>query len=595
MKQVIATAGHVDHGKSTLIRTLTGIEPDRWSEEKRRGLTIDLGFAWTELPSGREVSFVDVPGHERFLGNMLAGLGPAPIVCFVLAADEGWQAQSSEHRAAHTAHGIDHGLLVVTRTDLAPDRVEPVIAQARTELAGTSLAEAPAIAVSAVTGAGMDQLRVRLDEVISAAPQPAPTDRVRLWVDRSFTISGAGTVVTGTLAAGSVRPEDRLQVAGARRDGEVIVRGVHSRGGPAAILGPVSRAAVNLRGVDPDDLGRGDALLTPGAWELTPTVDVRRMTGAGFDESPAELIVHVGTAAVTARVRPLGSGHARLALERALPLAVGDRMVLRGSGSRSVRTGAHVLDVDPPALSRRGDGRRRGGTLAEMPLHGDVAGEVSRRGAVRVDTLARRGLELAEDLGPEVRREGDWLLDPATFRSWTSRLQEMVEADRMRDPLSAGIPRKVALETAGVPDAALLDRVVSAADLTHREGRIRSRDEMGLGAAEQAVAILEQRLGTDPFRAPEAHDLADLHLGAKELAAAARQGRLLRLPGEVILAPAAAALAMRELSRLRQPFTLSQARQALGTTRRVAVPLLEHLDARGWSRRLDAGHREIVR
>src|SRR5690606_32919225 len=204
MMQVIATAGHVDHGKSTLIRALTGIEPDRLAEEKRRGLTIDLGFAWTTLPSGQEVSFVDVPGHERFLGNMLAGIGPAPIVCFVVAADEGWQAQSSDHRDAVAALGIDQGLLVITRADLAPDRVPEVIAQARTELAGTGLAAAPALAVSAVTGEGMDALREQLDELVAAARRPDPRQRVRLWVDRAFTVSGAGTVITGTLAAGTL-------------------------------------------------------------------------------------------------------------------------------------------------------------------------------------------------------------------------------------------------------------------------------------------------------------------------------------------------------------------------------------------------------
>src|SRR5699024_10344858 len=154
---VVATAGHVDHGKSTLVRALTGIEPDRWDEERRRGLTIDLGFAWTTLPSGRTVSFVDVPGHERFLGNMLAGVGPAPIVLFIVAADEGWQSQSADHRDAIAALGITQGLLVVTRADLAPDRVEEVLAEARTELAGTGLAEAPAVSVSALTGQGMGQ------------------------------------------------------------------------------------------------------------------------------------------------------------------------------------------------------------------------------------------------------------------------------------------------------------------------------------------------------------------------------------------------------------------------------------------------------
>src|SRR5699024_3195896 len=244
----------------------------RWAEEKRRGLTIDLGFAWTDLPSGREVSFVDVPGHERFLGNMLAGLGPAPIVCFVIAADEGWQAQSSDHRDAIAALGLDRGLLVVTRADLARDRAEAVIAEARTELAGTGLAEAPVSVVSAVTGAGMEQLRARLDEVTAAAPQPAAEDRVRLWVDRSFTISGVGTVGTGSVAAGGFGPQERLHVAGAGGAEAVVVGGVPSRGGPSEALGPVRRAAVYLRGVDADDLGRGDSLLSPGAGEVTSTV-----------------------------------------------------------------------------------------------------------------------------------------------------------------------------------------------------------------------------------------------------------------------------------------------------------------------------------
>src|SRR5690242_8156989 len=166
------------------------MEPDRWAEERRRGLTIDLGFAWATLPSGREVAFVDVPGHQRFLGNMLAGLGPAPVVCFVIAADEGWQAQSSDHRDAVAALGISHGLVVISRADRAPDRVESVLAQARTELAETGLHDAPAVVVSAADGTGMADLRATLDRVLADVPAPAGTARVRLWVDRSFTIKG---------------------------------------------------------------------------------------------------------------------------------------------------------------------------------------------------------------------------------------------------------------------------------------------------------------------------------------------------------------------------------------------------------------------
>ena len=596
--QVVATAGHVDHGKSTLIRALTGIEPDRLAEERRRGLTIDLGFAWTALPSGQQVSFVDVPGHERFLGNMLAGLGPAPIVCFVVAADEGWQAQSSDHRDAVAALGIDQGLLVVTRADLAPERVPEVTAQARSELAGTGLAHAPALAVSAVTGQGMDALCEQLDELVTAARRPDAGERVRLWVDRAFTVAGAGTVITGTLAAGTLRREDRLALIGAHggEEAEVQVRGLQSRGGQLDELGPASRAAVNLRGVEAEQVGRGDALLTPGAWHLAAQIDVRRTSGAELADAPRELVAHVGTAAETARVRPFGADHARLTLERPLPLAVGDALVLRGSGSHAVRTGVRVLDVDPPAPARRGDGRRRQAVLEAMPEGGDLAGEVARRGAVSEQVLRRYGIAVLQELPAGVERHGDQLVDADALADWCEELTVLVARAQRADPLSAGLPRKAAADALSLPAPELLDTVVTAAGLVLEAGRVRDpAAAAGLGAAEAGVAQLERRLAESSFQAPEAEDLVALRLGPRELAAAAAQGRLLRLPEEVVLLPSAPALAMRELARLEQPFTASEARQALGTTRRVAIPLLEHLDARGWTRRVDAGHREIVR
>src|SRR5690349_6898877 len=209
---VVATAGHVDHGKSTLVRALTGMEPDRWAEERRRGLTIDLGFAWTELAPGLTVAFVDVPGHERFVPNMLAGVGPVPAALFVVAADEGWKPQSAEHLAALHALGVRHGLLVITRADLA----EPgaALRQARAELAATSMAGAEAVTVSAVTGEGLDDLRAALDRLVDGLPPADPGAPVRLWIDRAFTIKGAGTVVTGTLGAGRLRPGDELALGG---------------------------------------------------------------------------------------------------------------------------------------------------------------------------------------------------------------------------------------------------------------------------------------------------------------------------------------------------------------------------------------------
>ena len=185
---VVATAGPVDHGKSTLIRALTGMEPDRWEQERVRGLTMDLGFAWTTLSSGREVSFVDVPGHERFIGNAIVGLATAPIVCFVVAADEGWSTQSGEHRDAIAALGIRHGLIVVTKTDRAPDLVAATMARARSEFALTGLRDAPIVAVSVAQGKGLDDLRLTLELVLTATPDADRSARLRLWIDRGFSV-----------------------------------------------------------------------------------------------------------------------------------------------------------------------------------------------------------------------------------------------------------------------------------------------------------------------------------------------------------------------------------------------------------------------
>ena len=595
---MVVTAGHVDHGKSTLIRALTGMEPDRWEEERRRGLTIDLGFAWTTLASGRDVAFVDVPGHQRFLGNTLAGLGPAPVVCFVVAADQGWQAQSSDHRDAVAALGIRHGLIVITRTDRAPERVAEVLAEARTELADTGLRDAPRVAVSAVDGTGLAELRAALDRVLDQVPEPAPNARVRLWVDRSFTITGAGTVATGTLAAGTLAVGDRLELLGTERTRSVVIRGLQSRGEPHSTLGPVSRVALNLRGVSRDAVHRGDALVTPDAWQSTRTLDVRRTTGGPLTEAAAQPVVHVGTAAVPARLRPFDDDHARLTLDRQLPLVLGDRLVLRYPGSGRVLGGAQVLDAEPPVLRRRGDSARRAAVLAGGDGGGDVGVEVARRGAVHESHLRRLGLLADGDAEAPagVRVLDGWWLHGATYEAWQQRLKSAVHELHTRDPMADGLSRGAARDLLALPDESLLDAVVRDAGLEQGGGHIRvAGAHPDLGNAEAAVAELELRLRAEPFRAPEADELTALQLGARELAAAERAGRMLRLRDGVVLLPTAPALAMRELTRLEQPFTTSQARQALGTTRRIAIPLLEHLDARGWTRRLDAGHREVVR
>jgi selenocysteine-specific elongation factor len=596
---VVATAGHVDHGKSTLVRALTGMEPDRWAEERRRGLTIDLGFAWTRLPSGRQVAFVDVPGHERFLPNTLAGLGPAPAVCFVVASDEGWCAQSDDHRDAVAALGVSHGLVVLTRADRATaQRVDEVSEQARIELAQTGLRDAPVVAVSAVDGTGLDRLRTALDDVLAGVPAPRADGRVRLWVDRVFPVSGAGTVVTGTLTSGTLIRGDHLDLLAGDRLAPVDVRGLQCCGEPMTTVGPTARVAVNLRGIAVDAVHRGAALTTPDGWRRTGIIDVRRSTGAGLGTAPEQLTVHIGTAAIPARLRRFDDDHARLTLQRPLPLIPGDRLLLRNPGSRRLLGGALVLDADPPALHRRGDASRRSAALAEMDLTdhtGRAYAEVARRGAVTRQRLHILGCDYTT-VPAHVRVIGDWWVHAPTYDAWRERLQTEVHELRQRDPLAAGLSRGAAVDVLALPDPALLDDVVGSTGLEQHHGLIRLPGPPGdLGSADAAIAELESRLAADPFHAPEADDLAALHLGSRELAAAERVGRLLRLTDHLVLLPTAPAMAMRELARLDQPFTASQARQALHTTRRVMIPLLEYLDARGWTRRIDAVQREVVR
>ncbi|MBV9206027.1 MAG: selenocysteine-specific translation elongation factor, partial [Actinobacteria bacterium] len=330
--QVIATAGHVDHGKSALVRALTGMEPDRWAEERRRGLTIDLGYAWTDLPGGERVAFVDVPGHERFVPNMLAGVGPVPAVLLVVAADGGWMPQSAEHLAAIDAVGISRGLLAVTRCDLADPG--PATRQALGFVARTSLGRVEAVPVSAVTGAGLPGLRAALGRLVAALPVPDPAAPVRLWVDRSFSIRGSGTVVTGTLPAGTITAGQELLLTPSMRPARI--RALESLNEPVTSVAGVARVALNLRGIPAGVPARGMALVEPGRWTLTRVIDVR-LALPGELRLPPEMSLHVGSARTLARIRLLGepdngAAVARLTLRDALPLHVGDRVLLRDPG-----------------------------------------------------------------------------------------------------------------------------------------------------------------------------------------------------------------------------------------------------------------------
>ncbi|MCU1627636.1 MAG: selenocysteine-specific translation elongation factor [Pseudonocardia sp.] len=602
---VVATAGHVDHGKSTLVRALTGMEPDRFAEERRRGMTIDLGFAWTDLPSGDTVAFVDVPGHERFVTTMLAGVGPVPAVVLVVAADEGWMPQSAEHLDALEALGVRHALLVVTRSDLLDP--ELALAEAQERLAASALGIRPAVCVSAATGQGLGELRVALDLLVASLPEPDDAADVRMWIDRAFTIRGAGTVVTGTLAAGTLAAGDELVLDGGRT---VSVRGLQSLGEPVERARGVARVAVNLRGVPLEAVARGDALLTAGAWLPTAELDVRLhgIRGAAPDPAalPRELTLHIGSAAVTARVRPLGGKDgdgadavvARLRLRRPLPLRIGDRAVLRDPGRRQVAAGVTVLDPSPPVLRRRGAAARRADELAAFDGVPDAATELARRGQVRQAELVAWGVGVRDVERLDAVTAGGWLVDPARAPALVADLRAAVAAHDAADPLDPGLPLEAARRALGLPTARLVEALLRRVDgpgLVLRDGRVAADRVAALPErVRSALDALRADLERAPFGAPEAARLAELGLGPRELATLVRAGHLLRVADGVVLLPGADDRAVDLLRGLGPDFTLSSARQALGTSRRVAVPLLELLAGTGRTARTPSGGHRVV-
>jgi selenocysteine-specific elongation factor len=590
--QVIATAGHVDHGKSTLVRALTGMEPDRWAEEVRRGMTIDLGFAWTRLPSGRLVAFVDVPGHERFATNMLAGVGPAPAALLVVAADEGWAGQTEDHVRALHALNVSQGILAVSRSDLADPST--TLAEAADRLASTSLAGIPAVAVSATTGEGLDRLRQVLDDLTAAMATPDPHTQVRLWLDRCFVVRGSGTVVTGTLPAGTIHHGDVLELNGH----PVTVRGVQCLGEPVVEVSGVARVALNLRGISHEDIRRGDSLLSPKMWRATSSIDVRASTA----QLPSHLVVHIGSAAVPARVRvfPGGRGddplYARLVLDSPLPLIVGDQLLLRDPGRRAILGGARVIDPAPPALDRRGSARKRAEALQGESGEPNLGRELIRRGTVSAVMLARIGVSIPDPLPDTVVRVGGWLVDRTRWTRWLDDLRAAADAPRSGALLEAGVPRADLIRALRLPAPEILtDLVSSSRDLEEVGGCVRPRGRTANLRPDIAAAVgeLNAVFAEKPFSAPEQSMLAALGLGRQELGAAAAAGAILRLPGEIILPPDAPERAVEVLCEVEQPFTLSTARKALDTTRRVAVPLLEYLDGKRVTERVDGDRRRL--
>lgn len=598
--RVVATAGHVDHGKSSLIARLTGIDPDRWAEEKRRGLTIDLGYAWCDLPSGREVGFVDVPGHERFIANMLAGVGPVRLVLFVVAANEGWRRQSEEHLAILDVLGVAGGVVALTKIDLVEDGARELAAEeVRERIADTALEGAPILPVSAATGAGVDELRNALDTLLGSVPAPAET-RARLFVDRAFTIAGAGTVATGTLGGSCLAVGDEVELYPSGLRARIRSLQTHERSEERACA--VSRVAANLAGVPRDDVRRGDVLAPPGAWRTTSVVEgtlrpVRSLDHAITARGAFKL--YAGAAEVDARLRIFGGGRlevgqeafVRITLARPLVLDVFDRYVLRESGRMETVGGGTVLDVAPPRRAGPSPearlARRAAAPRDELPeILADERGAVRRSEAALLTGSAKGSAEI-----------GDWLLRDGLVEAVAEELRDRLRAHHEAHPLAEGLPvapARRAVATAIAPvraDPSLVDglldrltgdgvveRTAAAVRLpSHRAGSNEHDPEVG--------RLLETLEAGHPARPPTIPELLASGFARDVLDAAVRSGLVVRVSPELVFLRSLVERAEAIVGESRNGITVSTFREALDTSRKYAMPLLAWFDQRGTTRR----------
>jgi selenocysteine-specific elongation factor len=606
--RVVATAGHVDHGKSALILRLTGMDPDRLAEEKRRGLTIDLGFAWATLPSGREIGFVDVPGHERFVRNMLAGVGPVRLVLFVVAADEGWKPQSEEHLAIVDVLGVQGGVVALTKSDLvAPDQLATRIEEVRDKLAGTGLAGARILPCSSVTGDGLEELRAALDAMLGAASLPESAGRPRQFIDRVFSIRGAGTVVTGTLTGGSLSVGDEAEVLPTGH--RARIRGLQTHKHALQRAAPVSRVAINLAGTTKEAIERGDVLSVPGQWRATGVFEVRLRPVRGLDHPLTHrgaYKLYAGSAERDARLRLYGSGElgpedesfARLTLSRPVVLDVGDGFVLREAGRQQTVAGGVVLDCEPPA--RPGPDSEARLRARSSAGRGDLARLLVReRGAVRAREIA-----ILTGVRPEeaVRRGAvvadGWVIDPDALAQSTERVIASLRDHHDRHPLRPGLElaeaRGVAMDgpprqgDPGLADA-LIGHLIASGRLVRDGTTVRLPEHrpstVGREDADRLVTAVRDREPSPPT----VRDLLEGGFDLELIRATCSEGRLVRVSDDLVITPGLLAEAERVLRELASEsmagITVSTFRERLGTSRKYALPILELFDARGVTRR----------
>lgn len=604
MNFVIGTAGHIDHGKSTLITALTGIDPDRLAEEKRRGMTIDLGFAHLRLPSGLEVGIVDVPGHARFIRNMLAGTHGLDAVMLVIAADEGVMPQTREHLEIIDLLDVRRGVVVLSKVDLVEaDWLALVTSEVRQALEGTSLEAAPMVPFSAVSGEGKAELIAALDTLLAAAPSRPDVGRPRLPIDRAFTMSGFGTVVTGTLVDGSLNLGEELQVVPGGRT--VRVRGLQQHNRKVETAAPGSRVAANLSGVEKHEVARGDVLARPGSLESTRRVDATIRVLASASQSlrhGTELLLHTGTAEVGCRVIVLdsdeiaagGDGWVQLYLERPIAAAVHDRFILRIPSPSATIAGGTFVDVTPRRHARHDSAVRES---LERRAAGAVLQEELRKypRGVMVAALLKATLAPEADVaGLDARRIGDWLYDPGAWRAISERAKSEVDAYHSAHPLRPGIAREELRSRLGVPPGSfpsVVQGLLQDGVAVERDGSVAlPGHRVEVHAVDGKAAALVELLGRQPFTPPSLSEaLQQTGATSEVIRALAQRGEIVRLSDDIAFtkeAFEAAVTMVKEIISGSGSITVGQLRDRMGASRRPVLALLEHLDAEHVTRRV---------
>ena len=612
---VVGTAGHIDHGKSTLVKALTQIDPDRLEEEKRRGMTIDLGFAYMQLPSGRRVGIVDVPGHQRFLKNMLAGVHGMDAVLLVIAADEGPMPQTREHLAIVDLLGIEHGLVVLSKADLVDDAWLGLVRDdVAALLVGTSLHRAPIIAVSSTTGAGLDELQGALDaELAKTAPRP-DVGRPRLPVDRSFAMSGFGTVVTGTLVGGALRQGAELAVLPAGR--RVRIRGLQQHNRTVEEARPGSRTAVNLSGLDHSQVRRGDVLALPGTLPASRRLDARLVVLPGVQplRHRQRLLMYHETAEVMIELSllerdELRSGEAgwvQLFATEPVVAVDGDRFILRVPSPAATIAGGVIVDSAPRRHRRRDMAVLKNLAARERADPGTAAVlELGKHpwGLLDTELAGRLGLtpaQIAEILTPVVERgavrrlAARWLTRDQGERA-LSRVTSRLDAYHQAQPLRRGMPKEELRSRTGIPAELFTDLMaVLAAEGTvvERGGEIATAAHRPALTAVQETAIgaFIAELEGQPFNPPPLGDLIRRYqLTPALLQYLVADGRVVRVNDETAFARSAYEDAVRRLRvhlSDHRTLTVAAARDVLGSSRRYVLPLLEWLDAQKITRRV---------